>query len=165
MSLVVKFCNKFDENRKDDYERLYELTASVKNNYPHYKDWFYGIFLEGLKKDERTIVSVFNEKSLAGAALLEHSEEENKINTLFVVPDCRGKGVGSLLMKESIDVLGGHEINITVSGSNLPKLKGLLDASGFKLVEVNKDCYIKGEDEYFFQIPKKPNVKRSFKIK
>jgi len=162
---VVKFCNKFDEKRADDYDRLYELTSSVKKNYPHYKDWFYGVFLEGLKKNERTIVSVFNEKSLAGVALLEHSEEENKINTLFVLPNCRGKGVGSLLMKESIDVLGGSEINITVSGKNLFKLKGLLDASDFKLMKIEKDFYVKGEEEYFYQIPKKPNVKRSFKIK
>jgi len=62
-------------------------------------------------------------------------------------------------------VLGGSEINITVSGENLSKLKNLLDTSGFKLMKIEKDFYVKGEEEYFYQIPKKPNVKRSFKIK
>lgn len=151
----------FNHDHLPLYEEIYSLTEKLENFYPHYNEWFGAKFLEGLKRNEREyIVALNNRQELLGCALLKKTEQEHKISTLLVHPKYRRQGVGTALLKKSIEELR-NKINITVNQSSLSQIKPLLLSQGFKLYKVQKDVYNKGDSEYYFCLKK--SSKKSFR--
>lgn len=129
---------------------LSQVLSSVSPNYPGFEAWLNFTFLKNIPTGERKILVSHSEGFLTGLALLKDSEIEKKICTFFVLPDFRGSGVGSELMRQSLRYFGDTQVDITVSETRIHELRGLLNTSGFDLVAERSDVYVLGKKEFYF---------------
>ena len=115
----------YEENKKELYDALFSLTQGLIQDYPGYQNWFYGTFIEGLKKHERIYLVAQEGNQIVGCTFLKNTPDEKKISSLYVVPTSRKKGIGHLLMEKSVKLLGTGTI-VSVSDQNLSGLSFLL---------------------------------------
>ena len=131
------------------YKAISDLTSPVSESYPDYQDWYQKIFLEGLKKGERGILFAEEKGRLVGCALIKNTPIEKKLCTLFVHPDFRGKGIGTFLLKRTIEMLGQKPLT-SVSGKNKSAFASLFHRFGFCLSAQKKGIYLPTETEFYF---------------
>ncbi len=157
--MQIKTYNNFSNAHQNIYDEVFRLTKSAEKMYPNYKEWFYDVFIAGLKKKERSIIVVYNKyNKIIGCALLKNTNEENKICTLIVDKNYREQGVGSKLMDIILKYTKEKPL-ITVSSKVIKELKPLLDKFGFQLSAIKKNVYVNGDSEFYY------NDKRSDLIK
>ena len=141
------------------YQDILNLTLSIQENYPDYQKWYKDVFLEGLKKGGRGIVTASDKGILLGVALFKNTPSEKKLCTLFVHPEFRKKGIATRLIKTVITELGEKPF-VSVSDRNLPKVRSLFQKMGFHLSARIKGVYFPEKTEYYFNDPKKISIQK-----
>ena len=146
--MQIKIETTFNSARKKFYQDILKLTLSVQESYPNYQKWYQN-FLKGLKKEERIILIAEEKGVLLGCALLKKVPNEKKLCTLFVRPDYRGRGIGTSLLKKTIEVLGQKPLT-SVSEKNMKSVTSLFSRFGFHLSAQKKGKYLPQNTEYYF---------------
>lgn len=139
----------YEENKKDLYDALFSLTQGLIQDYPGYQNWFYGTFIEGLKQHERIYLVAQEGNQIVGCTFLKNTPDEKKISTLYVVPASRKKGIGHLLMENSVKLLGTGTV-MSVSDPNLSGLCFLLKKFNFQHIHQIEGLYLKNVTEHFY---------------
>jgi ribosomal-protein-alanine acetyltransferase len=107
------------------------------------ESWSETAFEESLSDPSRTFWIVREQGALLGFCGLSQSMEQGDILNIGVEPSARGKGLGSLLLKEAIDHFakeGGKELFLEVRASNTAA-KGLYEKFGFAPIGVRRGYY------------------------
>lgn len=131
---------------------LEEVKSQLNYYYEDSDEWFKKNYKDILvpgkinSSEERQFIIVYdveNNCKLAGFALLKNSEEDKKIATLFVAEEWRNKGIGTMLLKESVSYFDGFPY-IFFSEEVLlenPLFPYVLKKNGFELIEVDNKQY------------------------
>ena len=147
--MQIKTESSFVPSHQPLYQGIFDLTKSLQQTYPNYKNWYEKTFLEGLKKGEREIIVAFDNKRIIGCALIKNTRLEKKLCTLFVHPNFRRQGIGEQLLKTSIQKLKQNPL-VSVSQKNKPLVDTLFHKFNFHLSAVKKGVYQPESMEYFF---------------
>lgn len=129
-------------------DQIYTSIKDLTNEYPDFQKWYFEKVLSQLNS-YRKILAVFEKENLAGI-LITKDQEEKKICTLRVEEQYRGQGIGSFLMKRSMEILQCQKPLITVSESHLFQFQPLFEKYKFKKVCHYKSYYKKNRREYSF---------------
>ncbi|MBQ7466476.1 MAG: GNAT family N-acetyltransferase, partial [Clostridia bacterium] len=131
--LLLKGYNEKDLRKICD--DLYNITDFISEDYPKYNTWFYKKHLPAVFEDNsgRDIIFAYDEdKNIYGTAFIKEDSEEKKICTLFVKPEARGLGVGTLLVEKSMEILKTTKPMITLADYKLPMFEGLIKKYGWE---------------------------------
>lgn len=125
--------------------------------YPFFKEWLKGVFDELISTDQRIIVLCCGSSKfdIKGVSILKKTRDEKKICTLRVDKSYRNQGIGSVLLRRSIEILEENKPLITVSGIHMKEFSPFLKKHGFVLKDKVKSLYRRGSYEYFFNVPYK----------
>lgn len=139
-ALTEKLCND-----------IYTLTHSINDTYSGHDQWLAQKFFPGFENGSRKmIIALDGQQNLAGCVLLIDTVEEKKICCLFIRKDCRGYGIASKLIQESLVVLDTDKPQCTVSDKNYKQLHRLFEINGFKFSYRKKGAYKESDTEYYF---------------
>jgi|SRR5882724_7809208 len=127
----------FHEN---DFAAILDIYAKSKLDELIYE--CRGFVLLPLEQDQKRLaelqesdIYVCEDNGVVGYGALFRSE----IRALFVLPDCRGKGIGKLLLKHLLSCIEGPAV-LYVAKSNAPA-KSLYETFGFKVAEEFETTY------------------------
>lgn len=117
---------------------LYEMTDFICEDYPKHKSWFYqkhlpATFVKGSGRD--MIFACDKNGKIYGTSFIKEDDTEKKICTLFVSPEARGLGIGTLLVEKSMEILGTTKPMITFADYKLPMFEGLIKRYGWEKTE------------------------------
>lgn len=134
--------------------KLKLILSDLAFEYPFFLEWLEKVFLELKSSDKRIILlycgnDIFDIK---GVAILKKTKEEKKICTLRVVNPYKYQGIGTCLLKKSIELLKDLNPLITVSGIHMKEFFPFLKKHGFILKDKVKSLYRRGCYEYFFNV-------------
>jgi len=141
-------------NKKDSKEvwqiRNHPLARKNFNNsdeipFQNHKVWFEKQYFSD--KDNYCFVFEDIEKKILGYCRFDFSNDEKTyIISVAVSPDSHGKGLGSILLSESLrQFKGQHHILAEIQKSNIPSMK-LFYKNNFKIYkEDDKNYYLKYE--------------------
>lgn len=136
------------------FSPLFNFIGDLSKIYPNIKTWFKTKVEKELeeKNGSREVLLAFhrNIEQLVGIAILKKEKKEKKICTIRVHKDFLKRGIGTKLFEKSIEFLNDTKPMITISEDNVEAFKPLLKKFGFKLVEIKKDLYVKGKNEYIY---------------
>lgn len=151
MDYKIQTIDYYSPDNMPLYEAIAALVAPINETYAGHNKWLREKFFPGLKDGSRKIIIAQDETGyLAGAALLKDTEEEKKICCLFVRETCRGNGIATRLMQESLTALNTDKPLLTVSDKNYPQLKRLLELYGTKFSYRKRGAYKADDTEYYF---------------
>lgn len=132
-------------------DELYDLTDWICDDYPYHFDHYYNKYLPGLKDGSREIIGCYIGKRPVGVIILKRTDEEDKICTLFVEDEYRGKGVASLLIKHGMRFLGTTTPVITIADYKVPQFEGIIKKYGWRHTEtLEKGYYNDRSTEWVF---------------
>ena len=114
------------------YHDIFEMTKSITEDYPRYKDWYYNTFLSDLQKGNRAYAVALYGSDLAGCTLMKNTPNEKKICTFFVAPKYRRQGIGSGLMNAAFKKLGSTPF-LTVPLTKIDIFSPFLNGFGFQM--------------------------------
>lgn len=123
---------------------VYNITDFICKDYPKHKEWYFEKQLPGIYGTERNILFVRDpkdESKIISMACLKKDEEEQKICTLYVSDECRGLGVGTMLIEESMNWLENTKPLITLADYKLDMFLPLINKYGWELTEVVEGLY------------------------
>lgn len=135
----------------DSYSgQLRALLRPLSYDYPDFWKWFNRVCNDELNaaNHDRKLLLCEYQNELVGVAILKRSE--SKICTLFVDPKYRGLGVGTDLLRSSMEEFETDTPLITVSDNHVLECENLFQYFGFKLDDVKQDYYRVGHTEYVF---------------
>lgn len=143
-----------DEELMDLANKIYMITDFIKKDYPNHKEWFFSKQLpETLYSDKRNILFVKDEDQIIGVANLKKDENIEKICSLYIKDEYQGKGIGSMLVEESMKWLNTEYPIITIVKGKYSIYKPLIEKYNWKLTRVINGYYKKGVEELFFNVP------------
>ena len=155
--MQIKSYFGYHKEHRGLYRTLFVMTQPVGEVYDNYADWYKKTFIPGLKNGERGYIVAKEDKGqVIGCALLKNTADEKKICTLFVRSDWRGRGVGTELMKSSLQILGPRPL-LTVSQKNIAQFRPLLQRFGFELSAKKR---VKDRIEYHFNDQRAEVIKK-----
>lgn len=134
--------------------KLKLILSDLAFEYPFFMEWLEKVFLE-LKSSDNRIILLYCENDIfdiKGVSILKKTKEERKICTLRVVNPYRYQGIGTCLLKKSIELLEDSKPLITVSGIHMKEFVPFLKKHGFILRDKVKSLYRRGCYEYFFNV-------------
>lgn len=137
---------------------LYKLKPFLSDlaiEYPFFIEWLEKVFQELMFTDQRFIIlcSGNNIFDIKGVSILKKTDNERKICTLRVDKPYKHQGIGSYLLRKSIEILEDAYPLITVSGIHMKEFAPFLKKHGFVLKDKIKSLYRRGSYEYFFNVP------------
>lgn len=137
--------------------RLELFLVDLAFEYPFFKEWLKKVFEELTSTDKRLILLCCgsNRFDIKGVSILKKTKDEKKICTLRVDKSYRNQGIGSCLLKRSIELLEDNKPLITVSGIHMKEFLPFLKKHSFVLKDKVKSLYRRGSYEYFFNVPYK----------
>lgn len=118
----------------------YQMTAWIGKDYPHHFEHFYTKFVPGVFIGEREILLYGND---CGVAILKRSEQ--KICTLYVAPQHRGKGIATQLLERSFEFLGTTQPLISIAGHKQPQFSSIIQKYHWRLTQTLPSSYYGGE--------------------
>ncbi len=137
------------------------ILSDLEFEYPFFLKWLHNVF-EELQTSEKRIILIYcnadNIFDIRGIAILKNTLEERKICTLRVLSRYRHQGIGTLLLKKSIEILKDSHPLITVSGVHMNLFGPFLKKNGFVLKDKIKSLYRRGCYEYFYNVPYRHEV-------
>lgn len=83
-------------------------------------------------------------------ACLKKDEEENKICTLYVSDKCRGLGIGTSIVEESMKWLETTKPLVTLADYKLEMFRPLISKYGWELTEIVSGLYNNRSEELCF---------------
>lgn len=134
---------------------LQSFLADLACEYPFFCEWLEKVFNELLTTSNRIVIlySGINIFDIRGVAILKDTNDEKKICTLRVSKTFRNRGIGTMLLRKSQELLSERMPLITVSGIHMKEFAPFLKKNGFVLKDKIKSLYIRGCYEYFFNVP------------
>lgn len=140
---------------------LANKLSDLEFEYPFFSKWLHKVF-EELQISEKRIILIYSNPDnifdIKGVAILKNTSEERKICTLRVLQPYRHQGIGTQLLKKSIEILKDPYPLITVSGVHMNSFGPFLRKNGFILKDKIKSLYRRGCYEYFYNVPYKHEV-------
>ncbi|MBQ4263320.1 MAG: GNAT family N-acetyltransferase [Bacilli bacterium] len=132
---------------------IYSIVEHLNEDYPRYKEWFYNKQVNGCFSRFRDILFIKNENSkIIGVSFLKMEDNEKKICTLYVCEEYRKKGVGTMLLEESFNILGTKKPIITFNEDKLFMFEKIIVKYNWKLTKIVDSLYKDGIKEYCFNI-------------
>ena len=134
--------------------KIYMITDFICTDYPKHKEWYFTKQLPAtINGDERNILfarNPENENEIIAMACLKKDEEEQKICTLYVSDKCRGLGLGTAIIEESMNWLGTTKPFITLADYKLEMFRPIIDKYGWELTEIVTGIYNDRSQELCF---------------
>lgn len=133
--------------------QIYMITDFICEDYPKHKEWYFAKQLPAILTNERNILFVRNPENpdeIISMACLKHDEEEQKICTLYVSNKCRGLGIGTLIVEESMRWLDTKKPLITLADYKLDMFKPIISKYGWELTEIVNGLYNDRSQELCF---------------
>ena len=129
-------------------EDVFEILKSLENEYPSFSEWYHERVCEGLKNKTRSILLAYDDdgRNIVGVSILKNSFEK-KICTFRVIPEFQHQGIGTELMRKSIEILGTDLPLITVSENRIDEFSVLFQKFCFKEFCKYPDYYRNGKYE------------------
>jgi len=124
--------------------RIYMITDFICEDYPKHKEWYFLKQLPAIIGDNRNILFIRNPENtneIIAMSCLKKDEEEKKICTLYVSDKCRGLGLGTRLIEESMNWLGTTKPLITLADYKLEMFRPVIEKYGWTLTEVVTGLY------------------------
>ena len=125
--------------------KIYMITDFICDDYPKHKEWYFTKQLPAtINGDERNILFVRNpedDNEIISMACLKRDEEEQKICTLYVSDKCRGLGIGTAIVEESMRWLGTTKPLITLTDYKLEMFRPIINKYGWELTEIVSGLY------------------------
>lgn len=125
--------------------KIYMITDFICDDYPKYKEWYFTKQLPAtMNGDERNILFVRNsedDNEIISMACLKKYEEEQKICTLYVSDKCRGLGIGTAIVEESMKWLGTTRPLITLADYKLEMFRPIINKYEWELTEIVLGLY------------------------
>lgn len=136
------------------------ILSDLEFEYPFFVCWLDKVFYEMQTSTHRKIIICCGDNlfDIYGVSIIKDTEDEKKICTLRVLQNYRRRGIGTLLLHKSMDLLSDNQPLLTVSEKYLSEFKPFLKKNGFTLKSKVKSLYIKGMYEYFFNKAYNPKV-------
>lgn len=132
-------------------ELIYNSIKFLEKEYPMFKHWYFSKVIPGIKNDYRSIIIKTDKFSqIIGLAIIKNGFYEKKICTLWVSDSYKKLGIGSELIKTSIEILESELPLITVSSSRIKEFNPIFDKFGFELIEEHNSYYKKSIPELVF---------------
>lgn len=134
---------------------LQSFLSDLTLEYPFFFKWLEKVFDELLTSNKRMVILCcgINIFDIKGVAILKLTDTEKKICTLRVLKTFRNRGIGTMLLKKSQELLAEKRPLITVSGIHMNEFTPFLKKNGFVLKDKVKSLYRRGCYEYFFNVP------------
>lgn len=134
--------------------KIYMLIDFVKIYYSNHYNWFFNTQLpETLHSDRRNILFVKDKDEIIAVANLLKNESEKKICTIFVKEEYQRRGIGSMLVDESMKWLNTRYPIISFSKERYNLCKSFIEKYNWKLTRKIKGFYKEGVEEFFFNVP------------
>lgn len=133
--------NYLSEERQEEVVKIvneiYQITKFLNETYPGYKKWFFNKQVIECYKSSRDIIFVRNESDeIVGISCLKKENNERKICTLFVKPNYRLQGIGSMLLEESMEFLETNKPLITLTDDKLIMFEKIIKKYEWELTEI-----------------------------
>ena len=131
--------------------KIYMITDFICEDYP--KEWYFTKQLSAIVGEERNILFVRdpdNQDEIISMACLKRDEEEQKICTLYVSDKCRGLGIGTSIVEDSMKWLGTTKPLITLADYKLEMFKPIINKYGWELTEIVSELYNDRSQELCF---------------
>jgi len=132
---------------------VYKSLELLIDEYPDFYSWYFNKVISGLKSGNRTIIIKQVNNEIAGIAILKDHFSEKKISAFRVIEKFQDLGIGTTLMKESMNVLNTVHPKITVSELRIEQFNKILNKFDFQLNSSNHDYYKQGITEFSFNGP------------
>ena len=132
---------------------IYMITDFICKDYPKHKEWYFTKQLPAIVGGERNILFVRNPENqdeIISIACLKKDKEERKICTLYVSDKCRGLGIGTAIVEESMKWLGTTKPLITLADYKLEMFKPIINKYCWQLTEVVSGLYNNRSQELCF---------------
>ena len=123
---------------------IYDITASLCLDYPHYKDWYFKKQLPRFLMSKGYILFIRKKedpKVIIAMASLKKDESEKKICTLFVVEQYRMQHLGSELIRKSLLFLETTKPVITFADYKLFMFQSIIDKYNWQLTDIVEDLH------------------------
>ena len=136
------YLNILDEEELESLStKIYMIIDLICKDYPKYKEWFFTKQLpETINTNKRNILFVKNDKNeIISMDCLKKYETEQKICTLYVSDSCRGLGIGSAVIEESMKWLETTKPFITIADYKLEMFRPIIEKYNWKLTEIVSD--------------------------
>lgn len=133
--------------------KIYMITDFICEDYPKHKEWYFTKQLPAIVGEERNILFVRNpdnQDEIISMACLKRDEEEQKICTLYVSDKCRGLGIGTSIVEDSMKWLGTTKPLITLADYKLEMFKPIINKYGWELTEIVSGLYNDRSQELCF---------------
>jgi len=137
------------------FYHLQSYLADLAFEYPFFSEWLEKVFDQLLTTNNRIIIlySGLNIFDIKGAAILKNTNSEKKICTLRVSKSFRNRGIGTMLLRKSQELLSETQPLITVSDVHMKEFAPFLKKNSYVLKNKVKSLYKIGSYEYFFNVP------------
>lgn len=142
-----------DEEFMELATKIYMITDFICEDYPKHKEWYFKKQLPAIVGEERNILFIRNpgnQNEIISMACLKKDEEEQKICTLYVSDKCRGLGVGTSIVKESMKWLGTTKPLVTLADYKLEMFKPIINKYNWELTEIVSGLYNDRSQELCF---------------
>lgn len=147
------YLNILDEEELESLStKIYMIIDLICKDYPKHKEWFFTKQLpETINTNKRNILFVKNDKNeIISMACLKKYETEQKICTLYVSDSCRGLGIGSAIIEESMKWLETTKPFITIADYKLEMFRPIIEKYNWKLTEIVSGFYNNKSQELCF---------------
>lgn len=128
-------------------KEIYYTLRSLSNEYPNFSIWYHQKIPNGWINGTRKIILARNSnKQILGIAILKNSDQK-KICTLRVDYRYTRQGIGTELLKRSIELLGTDKPLITVSSNHWTEFEPLFKKFNFEQKRIYLSFYKIDTDE------------------
>lgn len=143
-----------DDELMELAKKIYMITDFICDDYPKHKDWYFTKQLpDTINSDERNILFVrnpYNNEEIISMACLKRDVEERKICTLYVSDKCRGLGIGTAIVEESLRWLGTTKPLVTLADYKLDMFKPIIERYNWELTDIVSGLYNNKSSELCF---------------
>ncbi len=140
------------DNLEKYINKIRTFLSDLVIEYPLHDQWFSGVVGE-LRKNTKTREILFilnNSDEIVGVSILKKTKLEKKICTFRVAEKYQRQGIGTMLMKKSLEFLETDKPIITVSGSKHNEFIRLFKRFNFSLNMVYFGKYCDLSFEYCY---------------
>ncbi len=135
----------------DPYEVFSALDAAgVADLYPGFDRWFFSKVVPGWRSGDRKIFTERDGDRLIGVAICKWTDEEQKLCTLWVAPEARGRRVATRLADEAFYWLDTSKPLFTAPQELVADFSSLLRSWSFPAAVAHAGAYRPAVVEYAF---------------
>ena len=121
--------------------KIYEITDFICVDYPNHKEWYFKKQLPRILTPSGEVLFVRENDEVIAMTCLKKDDDEQKICTLYVSDECRGKKIGTTIIEESMRFLETTKPLITLADYKLPMFEPIIKKYDWELTEVVEGLY------------------------